>query len=117
MGDSSEKERASVTVTAVCHPGLEFAGEPSVTKETRRKRRRERGGWIQFWATSVRRKDVGPSAHPRLSGSVFRGGRGQVIREGSPGGHTLLRSPRWVKGMETQRQEQPWAGTVTRSCV
>lgn len=41
----------------------------------------------------------------------------QVIREGSPGGHTLLRSPRQVKGMETQRQEQRWAGTVTRSCV
>ena len=37
--------------------------------------------------------------------------------EGSPGGHSLLRSPRQVKGMETQRQEQRWAGTVTRSCV
>lgn len=49
------------------------------------------------------------------SAAVSSGVRGGI--EGSPGGHSLLKSPRQVKGMETQRQEQRWARTVTRSCV
>lgn len=57
------------------------------------------------------------SVHPSVSRGVFRGRRRQVVGEALPEGCTLLRSPRQVKGMETQRGEHQQARRVTRNSL